>query len=93
MNDYLERRYIRGFIGGFIVVGGCLAGCNTWEKLDNTEKGAVIGGGSGALIGNAVSPGVGGTVIGGALGAGAGGLIGREEDRNREYDERKRRRR
>lgn len=61
-----------------------LSGCSTWHKLDNTEKGAVIGGGTGALIGDAVAPGVGGTVVGGALGAVGGGLIGQEEDRHEE---------
>lgn len=57
-------------------------GCSTWNKLDNTEKGAVIGGGSGAVVGSAVGGGVGGTVVGGALGAVGGGLIGREVDKD-----------
>lgn len=59
-------------------------GCSTWRKLNDTERGAVIGGGSGALIGNAVTGGVGGTVIGGAAGAAGGALIGNElEERDR----------
>lgn len=58
--------------------------CSTWRKLNDTERGAVIGGGSGALIGNAVTGGVGGTVIGGAAGAAGGALIGNElEERDR----------
>jgi len=57
-----------------------LSGCSTWDKLDRTERGAVIGGGTGAVVGNIVSPGVGGTVIGGALGAAGGGVIGHETD-------------
>jgi hypothetical protein len=66
------------------------SGCSTWNKLDQQEKGAVIGGGTGAVVGNAVSPGLGGTVVGGAVGAVGGGLIGREMDkedrrRRREY--------
>jgi uncharacterized protein YcfJ len=60
-----------------------LSGCSTWRKLDDTEKGAVIGGGSGAVVGNAVAPGLGGTVVGGALGAVGGGLIGHESDEDR----------
>ncbi len=60
-----------------------VSGCTTWRKLNNKEKGAVIGGGTGAVVGNVISPGVGGTVIGGAAGAVGGGLIGREEDRRR----------
>ena len=30
-----------------------MSACATWDKLDKTEKGAVIGGGSGALLGGA----------------------------------------
>lgn len=60
-----------------------LSACATWRKLNVTEKGAVIGGGSGAVIGNIVAPGVGGTVVGGALGAAGGGLIGHEQDNKR----------
>jgi len=71
-----------------ILILGVLPGCSTWRKLDNTEKGAVIGGGTGAVVGNVISPGVGGTVLGGAAGAVGGGLIGREEDRDRRRDRR-----
>ena len=59
-----------------------LGGCSTWDKLDNKERGAVIGGGSGALLGNAVAPGAGGTIIGGAAGAVAGGVVGNEMDKS-----------
>ena len=59
-----------------------LSGCSTWRKFDDTEKGAVIGGGSGALIGNVIAPGVGGTVVGGAMGALGGGLIGKEIEKD-----------
>ena len=58
-----------------------LSACSTWRKLNNTEKGAVIGGGSGALVGDLVAPGLGGTVVGGAIGAVGGGLIGNEVDK------------
>jgi uncharacterized protein YcfJ len=60
-----------------------VSGCSTWRKLNDTEKGAVIGGGGGAVVGNVVSPGLGGTVVGGAVGALGGGLIGNEMDENR----------
>lgn len=59
------------------------SGCSTWRKLNDTEKGAVIGGGTGAVVGNIISPGVGGTVVGGAVGAVGGGLIGNEVDENK----------
>jgi hypothetical protein len=67
-----------------------LAGCSTWNKLNDTEKGAVIGGGTGVAVGNAVSPGLGGTVVGGAAGAGVGALAGHEyheNDRDRRHDD------
>ena len=59
------------------------SGCSTWNRLDNSDKGAVIGGGTGAVVGDAIVPGVGGTLVGGAVGAVGGSLIGREEDRHR----------
>lgn len=61
-----------------------LVSCSTWDKLNRTEKGAVIGGGAGVAVGNIISPGVGGTAVGGALGAAGGGLIGHEQDKDRE---------
>lgn len=60
-----------------------LGGCSTWNKLDDTEKGGVIGAGSGAVIGNIISPGVGGTVLGGAVGAVSGGVIGHEVEEDK----------
>ena len=69
------------FLSIIITVSG--SGCSTWRKLDNTEKGAVIGGGTGAAVGSAVSPGIGGAVVGGALGAVGGGLIGNETKKRR----------
>ncbi|MCB0358317.1 MAG: glycine zipper 2TM domain-containing protein [Bdellovibrionales bacterium] len=63
---------------GVLLIGA--GGCSTWNKLDRTEKGAVIGGGSGALVGSQVGEGAGGALVGGALGATAGGVIGHETD-------------
>ncbi len=60
------------------LIVGCLSGCATWDKLDKTEKGALIGGGSGALIGGAATRGAGGALIGGAAGAIGGGVIGHQ---------------
>lgn len=60
-----------------------LSSCSTWRKFNDTERGAVIGGGTGALIGNTVSPGIGGTVVGGAAGAAGGALIGNEIQKNK----------
>ena len=57
--------------------------CSTWNKLNTTEKGAVIGGGSGAVVGGLVAPGIGGPLVGGAIGAIGGGVIGNEVKKNR----------
>lgn len=54
-----------------------LSGCATWRKLNHTEKGGTLGGGSGALVGAAVAGPV-GVVVGGAAGAFAGAVIGSE---------------
>jgi uncharacterized protein YcfJ len=66
------------------------SGCSTWHKLNDTERGAVIGGGTGAAVGGAVSDSAGGALVGGAVGALGGGLIGHEMDENdrhhRRYD-------
>lgn len=66
----------------FLIFFLFIAGCSTWDKLDRTEKGAVIGAGSGAVVGGAVSGGsTGGALIGGAVGGLGGGLIGNETER------------
>ena len=73
----------------FIAIALCaliiLSGCN----MNNTTKGGLIGGGSGALIGgivgNLIGKNAGGTAIGAAVGAavgtGAGVLIGKKMDK------------
>lgn len=63
-------------------------GCHTWDKLDNKERGVVIGAGTGAVVGSSVGEGAGGALIGGAAGALGGGIIGHQIDR----DEKNRRR-
>jgi len=81
-------RFQQGMIG---VLGGALLvtsiSCST--PLSTREKGALIGGGTGAGIGALMGGGT-GAAIGGALGAGGGALVGdqmqkqdREDYRNR----------
>ena len=60
------------------LIAGCLSGCATWDKLDKTEKGAVIGAGSGAVVGGAMTGDAKGALIGGAVGGVGGGLIGHQ---------------
>jgi uncharacterized protein YcfJ len=77
--------------GKLVLAVGLLTGisaCATWDKLDRTEQGAVIGAGSGALVGGAVDGGR-GALIGGAGGGLAGGLIGREVEKRDDRDERR----
>jgi hypothetical protein len=63
-----------------VVLTACsLVGCSTWEKLDRTEQGAVIGTGGGAVVGGAVG-GTKGAVVGGVLGGVTGGVIGHNTD-------------
>lgn len=57
---------------------GCLSGCETWNSMGKTEKGAIIGAGSGALIGTAVTGDAKGALIGGAAGGIGGGVIGHQ---------------
>jgi hypothetical protein len=59
------------------------SGCSTWSKLDETERGAIIGTGAGAAIGG-VKGGSTGVLIGGAAGGLAGGLIGQELEKRPE---------
>ncbi|MBI3247649.1 MAG: hypothetical protein HYZ50_14185 [Deltaproteobacteria bacterium] len=76
---------IIGILGGVSLVTAM--GCST--PLSKREKGALIGGGTGARVGALIGGGT-GAAIGGALGAGGGVLIGdqlqkqdREDKRNR----------
>ena len=56
-----------------------LSACSTWNKLDRTERGAVIGTGGGAAVGAAIG-GTKGAVVGGVLGGVTGGVIGHKTD-------------
>lgn len=60
-----------------VVIFVTFNGCTTWRKLNNTEKGGTIGGGSGILVGAAVGGPI-GAVVGGAAGAFGGAVIGSE---------------
>ena len=68
-----------------------LAGCNTVKNANNKQKGAVIGAGSGAVIGGVIGNNVGkrnntalGAIIGAAVGGVAGGIIGNKMDKQAE---------
>lgn len=57
-----------------------VTGCATWDKLDKTERGAVIGTGGGAAVGAAVG-GTKGAVLGGVAGGVAGGVFEHEREK------------
>lgn len=78
------------YLGAGILCFGLLAssGCNS---LNNTGKGALIGGGGGAALGAGLGAIIGGgkgagigSAIGAAVGAGAGALIGRKMDKQKQ---------
>jgi uncharacterized protein YcfJ len=73
------KTYIKLIIVPALVSSICA--CSTWDKLDKTEKGAVIGTGTGAVIGGA-SGSTTGAVVGGAAGGLAGGVIGHQVERD-----------
>jgi outer membrane protein OmpA-like peptidoglycan-associated protein len=65
-----------------LTLAGCAQNPYTSEQ-DKTAKGATIGAGAGALLGNVIADDgnrTGGTLIGAAVGATVGGLIGRQMD-------------
>lgn len=62
--------------------------CSTWQGMDNTKKGAVIGTGGGAAAGAVIGKAAGNTALGAIIGAAVGGtagvLIGKKMDRQAE---------
>lgn len=58
------------------------------RKMSSQAKGALIGGGAGAIAGGLIGHGVGGALIGGAVGAGGGYVIGNEARRRKVKRER-----
>jgi len=75
--------WIAGFGAICVVVIGC-------QNMNNTEKGAVVGGaggaGLGAIIGHQVGHRDAGALIGGAAGALMGGMAGQAEDAEEERE-------
>lgn len=73
-----------------IAVAGTLlfGSCSTWQGMDNTKKGAVIGTGGGAAAGAAIGKAAGNTALGAIIGAAVGGtagvLIGKKMDNQAE---------
>ncbi|MBW8685807.1 OmpA family protein [Chitinophaga rhizophila] len=72
-------------IVAILLSASLLFGCKTWQGMDNTKKGAVIGVGGGAATGAIIGKAAGntalGAIIGAAVGGGAGVLIGKKMDK------------
>jgi osmotically inducible lipoprotein OsmB len=64
-----------------IVVAVGLAGCTTWDRMSERDKGTAAGAAVGGATGAAVT---GGGTLGTLGGAAAGGVIGREIGERRE---------
>jgi len=76
----MKRKYRKAIVLLTVLLTACsLSGCATWDKLDRTERGALIGTGGGAVLGAAVG-GTKGAVVGGVLGGVGGGVIGHNTD-------------
>lgn len=72
-------------ITGILLTGLLLGSCSSMNK---TQKGAVIGGGSGAVVGGVIGRAAGntaaGAIIGAAVGGTTGAIIGRQMDKQAE---------
>jgi len=82
------ERFIRvGVFASLVALGFGSTGC---EHMNNTEKGAGIGGALGAGAGLAIGAATGnprtGAAVGGLLGAGTGALVGNDVDRQEKRD-------
>ena len=78
----MKRMTLFAVAASALVVAGCAQNPYTSEQ-DKTAKGATIGAGAGALLGNVIAGSgnkTGGTLIGAAVGATVGGLVGRQMD-------------
>jgi len=85
---------VRSFGKTWMLMAGTLllfAGCETTKRMNNKEKGAVIGTASGAVIGGIIGNNVGnkrntalGAIIGAVVGGVTGGLIGNKMDKQAE---------
>lgn len=76
----MKANHRKGLILVVAVLATCgLSACSTWNKLDRTERGAVLGTGGGAALG-AVVAGPKGALLGGVGGGIAGGVIGHNTD-------------
>ncbi|MCL7751204.1 OmpA family protein [Guyparkeria hydrothermalis] len=78
----MKRMTLIAVAASALLAAGCAQNPYTSEQ-DKTAKGATIGAGAGAILGNVIAGSgnkTGGTLIGAAVGATVGGLVGRQMD-------------
>ena len=64
------------FISLALATAVSLGGCNSPQQSQNTATGALVGAGTGAVIGGLATGRAGGALAGAGIGAVAGGLLG-----------------
>lgn len=81
MGSYCRRSVTVLGLTAIFLLGGC-------ASLSNTQEGAIIGGGAGAVLGGVIGNQTGsttrGAIIGAAVGGAAGAIIGRQMDQQAE---------
>lgn len=77
-----------GLILTFIISSTDATFAQQKKGISSQAKGAIIGGGAGAVAGTIIGKNAKGAIIGGALGAGGGYIIGNEARRKKEKKER-----
>ena len=82
-----------GTLTAILLSAGIFASCSTYQSMNKTEKGAVIGAAGGAVAGGVIGKVAGnnpamGAVIGTVVGGAAGAVIGRQMDKQAEEIER-----
>jgi len=87
-NTHMKLLHLAGVA---LICGTLLIGQTSCQSMNNTGKGALIGGGGGAAVGAGLGALIGGgkgagigSAIGAAVGAGAGALIGKKMDKQQQ---------
>ncbi|QES89987.1 OmpA family protein [Rhizosphaericola mali] len=81
-------KYLKLPLLSLVAIAMMLASCSTWNNANQTQKGAAVGVGGGAVAGALVGKLAGntalGAILGAAVGGGAGALIGKKMDKQAE---------
>lgn len=85
----MSMKHLTRLSAVIVATGIILSSCGSTQRLNNKEKGAVIGAGGGAVVGGVIGKAAGnnpalGAVIGAAVGGVAGAVIGNRMDKQAE---------